>query len=229
MAKLFGVGVGPGDPDFITYKALKTIEKCAVIATPQTKQGSTLALDIAQIHTDLSDKKIIKLGFAMERDKSLISQKHKEAAAEILHELKLGNNVAFLNLGDLSIYATYHYIQPFIAKAGFACVMIPGIPAYSAIAARLGLNLTPEMNSPVHIIPAASDDLAEVLDLPGAKIIMKTGKNIDEVKRVLKEKGLYESAFLVSDCGLETERVYRSLDEAQGKLSYFSTMVVLPS
>lgn len=228
MAKLFGVGVGPGDPDLITLKALKTIEACAVVAAPQTKQGSTLALDIASVHIDMSKKKILKLEFAMKRDRAAIASKHKAAAQQIIVELEGGNDVALLNLGDLSIYATFHYVKPLIEAAGFEAVMVPGIPAFSAIAATLGLNLTPDMNSPVHIIPAASADLESVLQLPGTKVVMKVAKNIDQLRMIVLKFGLEDKVFLVSNCGLEDEKVFRGLDQITQELSYFSTLVVLP-
>lgn len=228
MPKFFGIGVGPGDPELMSLKALRIIESCPVIATPRTRQGSNLALDIVSQVSDLSDKEILKLDFAMSKDRNLITKHHMQAAEAVIAVLKSGRDLAFLNLGDVSMYATFHYLKPLIEESGFECVMIPGLPTFSAIAARLGVNLTPDMNTPLHIIPAASENLDEVLMLPGTKIIMKSGKNFPKAKEALTRLNLLDKALLVSDCGLETERVYRNLNEINENLSYFSTMVVLP-
>lgn len=228
MAKLFGVGVGPGDPDLITLKAVKAIEACAVVAAPKTKQGSTLALNIASAHIDMSNKRVLELEFAMKRDRATIASKHEAAAQQIIAELERGYDVALLNLGDVSLYATFHYLKPLIEDAGFETVMISGIPAFSAIAATLGLNLTPDMDSPVHIIPAASSDLEAILQLPGTKVIMKVAKNIENLRKLIAELDLKDNVYLVSNCGLEDEKIFRDLNLVTQELTYFSTLVVLP-
>ena len=128
---LYGVGAGPGDPELLTIKAVRTIESCPVIATPQTADGVMVALD-----------------------------------------------------------------------------------------------LTPEMSSPLHIVPGGYDDVRRAIGWPGTKVVMKARRSLADTKRILREEGAFDGAELVEDCGLPGERVYRSLDDVPDRGSYFSTMVV---
>lgn len=128
---LYGVGTGPGDPELLTIKAVRTIESCPVIAAPQTADGVMVALD-----------------------------------------------------------------------------------------------LTPEMSSPLHIVPGGYDDVRRAIGWPGTKVVMKARRSLADTKRILREEGTFDGAELVEDCGLPGERVYRSLDDVPDRGSYFSTMVV---
>lgn len=128
---LYGVGMGPGDPELLTIKAVRTIESCPVIAAPQTADGVMVALD-----------------------------------------------------------------------------------------------LTPEMLSPLHIVPGGYDDVRRAIGWPGTKVVMKARRSLADTKRILREEGAFDGAELVEDCGLPGERVYRSLDDVPDRGSYFSTMVV---
>lgn len=128
---LYGVGTGPGDPELLTVKAVRTIESCPVIAAPQTADGVMVALD-----------------------------------------------------------------------------------------------LTPEMSSPLHIVPGGYDDVRRAIGWPGTKVVMKARRSLADTKCILREEGAFDGAELVEDCGLPGERVYRSLDDVPDRGSYFSTMVV---
>ena len=107
----YGVGVGPGDPELITLKAVHILERCPVIAAPQTKSGETLALDIVRGAVDLTGKTLLPLYFTMERDKALLHAAHEKAADAIQAHLDGGADVAMPNLGDVSIYATWGYLM----------------------------------------------------------------------------------------------------------------------
>lgn len=224
--KLYGIGVGPGDPELLTLKAVRIIQECLVVATPETGGGSALALDIVQGSVDLSKKTILRLHFAMSRDKDVLNESHIAAAQEIMACLDKGEDVAMLNLGDVSIFATFNYIKDIVQKKGYATEMVPGVPSFCAVAAKLDENLTPEMNTPFHIIPAAAEDLEHMLTMPGTKVIMKAGKPLKQVKQTLKQAGLYDNASLVQNCGLPDEKIAKSLDDAEENNGYFTTMVV---
>jgi sirohydrochlorin cobaltochelatase len=107
---LYGVSVGPGDPELITVKALRTMEKCPVIAVPRTGGTKTLALDIARQAMDLSGKEILYLDHRMVRDADTLRAQYREDAAILTEYLQQGKDVALLNLGDVSVYSTYCYI-----------------------------------------------------------------------------------------------------------------------
>lgn len=219
----YAVGVGPGDPELITLKAVRTLERCPVIAAPVTKSGQMLALEIAKQAADLTDKELLPLRFTMERSEQARRSAHETAAAQITACLDRGLDVAMLNLGDVSIYATAGYMVALLKGRGYETVMIPGVPSFCAVAARLGASLT-EMNTPLHIVPAGAGPLEEALALPGTKVLMKAGKSADQVVETLKARDL--PAAMVLNCGLPGERVCETLEDVPGDVGYFATFVV---
>ena len=111
IGTFYGVSVGPGDPELMTLQAVRRLENCPVIAAPQTPKGGMLALDIAKGAVDLSDKTILPLRFAMSLDPAVQKAAHIEAARAVKEYLDAGQDVAMLNLGDVSVYATFGYLQ----------------------------------------------------------------------------------------------------------------------
>ena len=102
----YAVGVGPGDPMWMTREACAVLEACPVIAAPQTASGEMLALSIAQGAAELGGKTVLPLSFAMSRDAAVRAEGYARAADAIAPELDTGRDVAMVNLGDVSIYAT---------------------------------------------------------------------------------------------------------------------------
>ena len=115
----YGVGVGPGDPELITLKAVRAIERCPVIAAPETRGEKTLALDIARGAVDLTGKTILRMQFLMTRDKQALEESHRRQARQIMEHLDAGRDVAMLNLGDVSIYSTFSYILEIVLEQGY--------------------------------------------------------------------------------------------------------------
>jgi len=221
---LYGVGVGPGDASLLTLQAVKILEQCPVLAAPQTASGQMLALDIARGAVDLSKKEILPLRFTMSRDLAVREESYRAICAQLEGFLSRGQDVAMVNLGDVSIYATAYYIFDRLQKAGFPAKMVPGITSFSAVAAQLGWSLTEE-NAPLHIIPG-STDLQAALHLPGTKVLMKSGSALGDTVAALEKVGLLDRAALVCDCGLPTQKIYRDLRHLPNDLSYFATIVV---
>ena len=122
----YGVGVGPGDPELLTLKALRTLECCPVIAAPRTKSGETLALDIVRRAMPMEGKTILPLEFTMSRDPAVLRASRLRAAEAIAAHLAAGRDTAMLNLGDVSIYATFGYLMDILAGEGYEAVMVPG-------------------------------------------------------------------------------------------------------
>ena len=220
----YAVGVGPGDPELLTLQAANILKRCPVIAAPQTKSGQMLALDIARSALDLREKEILPLSFTMSREPALREESYQTAARQIEAFLQKGLDVAMVNLGDVSIFATAYYILERIREDGFQTLMAPGVTSFSAVAARLGCSLT-QIDAPLHIIPASAD-LDRALQLPGTKVLMKSGSAIHETVQALERAGLLDRAALVADCGLPTEQVYRDLRKLPENLSYFATIIV---
>ncbi len=223
---LHGVSVGPGDPELMTLKAVRCIENCPVLAAPQTAAGRMLALDIAKGAVDVSGKIILPLHFAMSRDPEVLKASHAAAADAVRAHLDAGRDVALLNLGDVSIYATYGYLEEILTTQGYAAVRIAGVPSFCAAAARLGQSLTDGMEQPLTITPGRH--VEQVLAAPGAKVLMKTGRHLPKTLDALRERGLLANSAMVCNCGLPDEAVFPALtdyDPAQDA-GYFATILV---
>ncbi len=222
----YGVGVGPGDPELLTVKALRVMKECPVLACPQTKSGEMLALNIVRQAMDISEKTILPLHFAMSRDAAVQRTAHEKAADEVCCYLEQGIDVAMPNLGDVSIYATYCYLMEMVRQRGFETCMVAGVPSFCAVAARLGVSLT-EMNSPLHIAPG-SLDLKEILRWPGNKVLMKSGSQMPEVLQAIEEHASLAKSALIQNCGLPNERVFPNLAQQvpQDTAGYFATVIV---
>ena len=221
---LYGVSVGPGDPELITVKALKAIAACPVIAAPRTKGAHTLALDIVRGATDLAGKEVVYLDFPMAAFSGDRDDVHQILAEQVFSHLDAGEDVALLNLGDATLYGTWSYIEAIAQGAGYTTATISGVTSFCAAAAALGTSLT-EMEQPLHIIPGTSDDLAAELSLPGTKVLMKSGRSLPAVAATLKELGMLDKASMVVNCGLPGERVCPTL-EVTGDEGYFAVVLV---
>ena len=140
----YGVSVGPGNPELMTLQAVRLIRQCPVLAAPQTASGQMLALDIARsaLGEALDGKTIVPLYFAMSRDPAALAASHEKAAAAVRQYLDAGQDVAMLNIGDVSIYATFGYLQEILQAGGYATAMAAGVPSFCAAAARLNVPLT---------------------------------------------------------------------------------------
>ena len=209
----YAVGVGPGDPMWMTREACAVLEACPVIAAPQTASGEMLALSIAQGAAELGGKTVLPLSFAMSRDAAVRVAGYAHAADAIAPELDAGRDVAMVNLGDVSIYATAYYVLDELRRRGYDTRMVPGVASFSAVAAALGRSLT-EMELPLHIYPA------------GTKVLMKSGKAIGETAAALSRHGLAEDSAMVADCGLPTQQVFETMTGLPEKISYFATVIV---
>lgn len=219
----YSVGVGPGDPEDMTLKAVRTLQRCPVVAAPRTRGQNSLALSIAQKAVDLSDKEILHLDFLMSRDERAVSARHDELAALVIAKLDAGSDVAMLSLGDASVFASCGYLQSRIRQAGFDAVTVAGLPSFCACAARLGISLT-AARLPLRIIPGDYPGLERELAAEGSKVVMKQGKDGRRLRRALERLGLLHRAMAVENCGLPGEAVYTNIEEIGG--GYFTTVVI---
>lgn len=220
---LYGVSVGAGDPELITLKAVKIIKQCGAVAVPRTDGRRSLALEIARKAVDLDDKKVIYVDFPMTRDKLILAENYDRIAEIICGELA-ENDVAFLNLGDISVYSTFGYIAERVKEKGFAVVFCSGVTSFCAVSATVGKPLVSEGKS-LHILPYNAEKLRKNPLSDGTYIIMKCGKNSAELIEILREKGLEKMTYAVENCGLENERIYRNIGEITD-CGYFTVFVV---
>ena len=220
--KLWGVGVGPGDPELLTVKAVRVLREADVVIVPDASSGDKVALNIAKDY--LKDKQIQFVKTPMVRDKAVMDAAHEQAADTISALLDDGKQVAFLTLGDPAIYSTYMYIHQKVLRRGYAVEVVPGIPSFCAAAARLNQSLCLG-REPLIIIPA-SHDQNDLMDLPGNKVFMKAGRSILELQQALAEKGQLEGASMVENCSMENEHVYPHFADLKEPSGYFSLVIV---
>ena len=226
VGTFYGVSVGPGDPELLTLKAVRCIEQCPILAAPRTAEGRMLALEIVKGAVDVSGKTILPLQFAMSRDADTLRASHEAAAGAVREALDAGQDVAMLNLGDVSIYATYGYLEEILKAAGYPTARIAGVPSFCAAAAALGRSLTDGMEAPLTLAPGRHAE--QVLDAPGAKVLMKSGRQLPAALAALRRRGLLEKSAMACNCGLPEQTLWPDLSsyDPARPAGYFTTIIV---
>ena len=221
--KLYGVGIGPGDKELITLKAVNTIKNADVIALPDSFSGKNRAYEIIKEY--ISGKEIIYLPMPMTKDKEHLKASHESGAELIISYLDKGKNTTFATLGDPSVYSTYMYVHRIVESKGYNVEMVPGVTSFCASAARLNMSLC-DGDEPLIIIPANYKDNKGLLQLYGNKVLMKSGKKIAKVKKEIDECGLTSKTYMVENCGMEEEKIYNDFSKISDESSYFSLIIV---
>lgn len=242
-AILYGVGVGPGDPELMTLKACRLIRENDVIAVPGRDPRESTAYQIAvQAVPALADKTLVAVDMPMVRDREELRRYHQAGARQLEKWLDQDKNVVFLTLGDPSIYSTFSYLCEIVASDGYQTELVSGIPSFCAAAARLNIPLTDGSES-LHIIPVSrkmtgkagkpgksekpeklENAAALTFDLPGNYVLMKSGSRMAEMKQAIRQSG--RTAAAVENCGMPDEGIYRSVDELPDESGYFSLIIV---
>lgn len=220
---LYGVGIGPGDPELLTLKAVRIIKESPVIAVPGKVKEDTVAYKIVkQAIPELDEKEFLAVDMPMTKDKDLLEKSHEEGTAKVCEVLESGKNVAFLTLGDPTVYSTYLYVHKRVLARGYQAEIISGITSFCAVAAKLNMGLV-EKAEPLHVIPA-SYQIEDALKLSGTKVLMKAGKKMGKVKEVLRETGC--EGMMIENCGMPGEKIYRSVDEINENAGYYSLVII---
>lgn len=223
----YGIGVGPGDPELLTVKAINAIKISEVIIAPKTeKKSDSLALQIATPYLR-ADVQIVYQTFPMVKDFETSPEIFESNVSEIISYLNAGKNVGFLTLGDPMFFSTYIYIFKLLKKSAVQIETVAGVPAFLAIAAKLGYPVA-YGNEMLSIIPATADaaKISAALKNSDDAVIMKVYKNFGEVAEILNAENLSENAVLVSRCGLENEKIISDIDACKNeKLNYLSTIL----
>ncbi|NOQ46286.1 MAG: precorrin-2 C(20)-methyltransferase [Desulfobulbaceae bacterium] len=237
QGRLYLVGVGPGDPELMTFKAAQVLRNAPVWIAPKAREnGNSLALQIARNQVEVNGKDVLELCFPMKKIR--LNEKQdpevvwgwKQAADIVLAHLDRGLDVAFPTLGDPALYSTAFYLLNTLqeSRPRIQVSIVPGITAMSACSAHacspLGLG-----DDVVSIIPAAFDDerLREILTTFDAVVLMKVHRRMAKVIALLDELGLTDKAVLIERCGLEGQKIYTDIRQARDRdLHYFSTLLV---
>ena len=226
--KLYGVGVGPGDPELITLKAVRAIKAADIIFTAaSTKNTYSLAVEIASAHIS-PDTRIETLSFPMTKDEKETEAAWTANAKTIAMALKKGKTAAFLTLGDPTTYSTFGYI---LKK--MACIMpdadietIPGITSFHAASARLNRILVEGEQSLLITSGAFGGDSIRQVNGVENVAIVKAYKNIKDINLALKETGLHPKSVAVSKCGRENERITKDIDHLETKKPDYWTLIL---
>jgi len=211
---LYGIGIGPGDPELITLKGARLISACRNLFVPKARTASeSVALAIARPLVG-SGVRIEELLFPMTADRKKLAERWDAAAARVAAVLAAGEDACFLTLGDPLLYSTYIYLLRALRQIipDLNAVTVPGITAFGAAAALTDFPVG-EGREPVTIVPAA-DDLTAVqraLTAGGTVVLMKIGKRLPEVLDLLEEKGLLESSVFVSHATMAEQRIETDL------------------
>lgn len=227
--KLYGIGVGPGDPDLLTVKAAKVLgEVDVVFAASSTKNDYSTALGIALPHMRPD---VIKrhLGFPMTKDKEELEAAWRRNAEEVAEVLRSGKNAAFLTLGDSLTYSTYGYLLKTLKRLApeLRCEAVPGITSYQAAAAKVGFILAESEESLVVSSGVCNPErLEQLLEVADNAVIMKTYKNFDDIRGSLERLRLSDKTVLVSRLGMEGESILHDIKDAPEKPHYFSLALV---
>jgi len=223
----YGVGVGPGDPELLTVKAIQVIKEADVIIAPKTeKKEGSVALSIASPYLK-PDVEILTQVFPMVSDTEILTEAWESNKQSILTLLAAGKKVVFLTLGDPMFYSTYIYVFRLLEDSGYPIETVPGVTAFCAIGSKLGYPLV-EGNNILSIIPATIEEekLEQALAMSDNVVLMKVYKNYNEVVEKLGRHNLADKAVMISRCGLPDEEVVRELNNiGDKKINYLSTIL----
>lgn len=223
--KLYGLGVGPGDPELLTLKGARLLREADVILVPDKGSGEKIALEIVKDH--VQGKKLQYCATPMLRDPEIVAQHYDAIASQLTPLLDQGKQVVFITLGDPSIYSTYIYVHQRIIALGYQAELIPGVPSFCAVAATLGRSLC-ERSQRLLIVPASHNEITDCLAVDANLVFMKAGKEIGQLKETLDRHGLLKSASLVENCGMEHQRIYPAFSQMEEATGYFSVVLVKP-
>jgi len=238
---LYVIGVGPGDPELLTLKAMRILMDVRCICVPKGKErGSSLVLSIVKRVLSLDNKEIIEAYFPMRKTRNLegsceLDTRWQETVETILSVLNKGKDIAFLTMGDPTIYSSFFYIYDSLLELNPALKIeiIPGVSSINAGASRLQISLG-LADEKIAILPAtylslkpSALSLSSVLKNFDTIVLMKVHKVFDNLLLFLNEMNLLNKAIYISKAGMEDEKIVRNLEDVKEEdLNYFSMVIV---
>jgi len=237
MPELIGIGVGPGDPELLTVKAVNAIQNADVIMCPASKEDRpSIALSVVDSLIDKSkNQEIVKLIFPMTKDKDVLAETWKKNAKIMAEKTLSGKNVVYLTVGDPFLYSTWIYMHRDISEnhPEIKISVIPGIVSMFTFASKVGVSIA-EGAEKVSIIPSCYDlsSVKEIAKNSESMIFLKDGRYFDQVIQVLKEAGFPDNSIFAigQDLGTEHEIIRKmTLGEVNDDTlttKYFSILVV---
>ena len=229
-SRLIGVGVGPGDPELVTVKALTALRDADSVFVPVSDTGEPGRAEAIVAH-HLPDRPLVRLRFAMTGDPGRRQASWDGAAEAIAGQLRAGATAAFATIGDPNLYSTFTYLAEAVRErvAGLEVSTVPGITAMQDLAARSGTVLA-EGNESVALFPltAGEDGLRRALEVFDTVVCYKGGRRLPAVLDAARDAGQLEAAVYGAHLGLAEETVCAAADMDGREGPYLST-VILPA
>jgi len=224
--KLYGVSVGPGDPELLTLKAKRTIEECEAIAYPVRVTGArSVALDIIKEVVDISKKHVQELVFQMSPDKAVRTSNYNDAMDELTSLLDRGYNVCMITLGDATVYSTFMRVGKDIEEKGYEMEVIPGVPSFCEGAAKAKIPLAIGTEGLAVVSASEGADLfCTALDEIDNVVIMKAYASMERISEKIDSLGKAADVYVVSNLGLEDQYIGPLVKNR--KYGYFTTVIV---
>ncbi|BBH20482.1 precorrin-2 C(20)-methyltransferase [Paenibacillus baekrokdamisoli] len=231
IGTLYGIGVGPGDPELITVKAFRLMKECPVVAYPKKRMGGkSYALEIIELYVNPAEKEMLGLIFPMTKDKAVLDKEWNKTAAMCWEHLREGRDIAFVTEGDPNLYSTFIHLARLMNELHpeVPISTVPGISSVLGAAAQLGITLA-DGDEQVAIIPATEDRAAmkKAIIEHDTVIFIKVAKVIDMMIDILEELGLTQKASVVTKATSNYETVWRDVRVLKGyELEYLTLMAV---
>jgi len=225
----YGIGVGPGDPDLLTMKAIKILSHVDVVfAASSIKNKHSIAIEIARPHmSDHADVRM--LPFQMSNNESERESLWEKNAEIIMTELDQGKSAAFLTLGDSLTYSTYGYLLKIIhcKNPDIPIVSVPGITSYQAAASRLNIPLV-EGDESLLITSGArgGNELRKYGASADNVVLLKAYRNVVDINSALKDADLLENSIGISKCGRKDEEIFHDVREFETRKPDYWTLVI---
>ncbi|WP_338018740.1 precorrin-2 C(20)-methyltransferase [Ectothiorhodospira variabilis] len=232
---LYGIGLGPGDPELITLKALRLLQASPVVAAFSKAGRTGNAWTIAAPHLR-EDQTRLRLEYPFTLEVSVTDPRyHREmgvfyeaCAARLAEHLEAGRDVAVICEGDPFFYGSYMYLHDRLVER-FPVQVVPGITGMSACWTQANTPIT-HGDDVLTVLPGTlpEDTLVERLAHTDAAVFMKVGRNLPRLRSALARAGMLERALLVERGSMEGERVQRLAERAEDEPAPYFTIVLVP-
>lgn len=228
---LYGIGVGPGDPELITVKAFRMLKECPVIAYPKKRMGAkSYALEIVELYVNTAEKDMLGLVFPMTKDQATLEREWSKTIELCWQKLQEGEDIAFVTEGDPNLYSTFIHMARLMQELHPEVPVrsVPGISSVLGAAARLNVPLA-DGDEQVAIVPATADrsEMKRAIEQHDAIVFIKVAKVLDLMIDILEELELVDKASVVTKVTSPQELVWRNVRELRGQeLEYLTLMVV---
>ncbi|WP_414469949.1 precorrin-2 C(20)-methyltransferase [Methanobacterium sp. ACI-7] len=223
--KFIGIGVGPGEPDLLTVKAVKALNSVDVICAPKSKESKpSLALSIVQPILDdrKSEYETLEPLFPMIEDERALQEYWDEAAGLIAEKLDAGQDVAFITLGDPTVFSTFSYVFKRINDLDYDTLIIPGITSFTGCAASARIPLA-EKDDIMVIVPKVDERLSKILEHGDTFVIMKTSRHSDLLEEIINNDKRDKEVISVQNCSMKDEAIFKGFSNNK---KYLSTTIV---